>query len=209
MEAVEQTPTEPIPNFTSPGYTAKKEKPLSFRYRTFCRIYAQNGYNGTKAYLEVYPLVTEKTARSRAAELLALPSIRTEIERLSQVRTKTYGKKWVIERAIDLAETSKSEKIRLDALNFYAKLEGMLIERQVSMTLNLNKAKQLAPNMSLDEITEHVLSKVKMLSVNNAQDALGQAEDTQAQDEAKVLTTGNVEIMDTNAEQNTGTHERA
>lgn len=50
-------------------------------YIKFVEEYLANGRNGTRAYLKVYPHVTEDTARSSAPPLLAKPSVKSYLEK--------------------------------------------------------------------------------------------------------------------------------
>lgn len=132
--------------------------------RAFAYHYVHNGYNATQAYLEVKPNVTQKSANVSAARLLAMDSVQAEVSRIRNQKSKSHGKQWVRDIIVNLAETSKSEKIRLDAANSYAKLEGYIVNQSVNITLNTKNLKRISPDITMDELIEEISNRTRLLS---------------------------------------------
>lgn len=59
----------------------KDKKGLTVKQKKFVKAYVKNDGNGTKAILETYNTTSEDVARSMAAENLAKPTIRDEIDK--------------------------------------------------------------------------------------------------------------------------------
>lgn len=60
----------------------KKKKSRELLEEAFPVAYVQNGLNGTKAYKQLKPQVTNGTARAEAPAILALPSVQERIRAL-------------------------------------------------------------------------------------------------------------------------------
>lgn len=73
---------------------AKAAKPLGKKAMAkaieFVEEYLRNGRNGTRAYLKVYPQVTEDTARSKAAVLIAKDSVSAYLQKRDEELRAKY-----------------------------------------------------------------------------------------------------------------------
>ena len=74
----ESAPVTPSPHLLSPAY------------QRFCQEYLHD-LNGAKAYMRAYPNANYETAKARAWELLQLPTIRNEVQRLLDERATVTG----------------------------------------------------------------------------------------------------------------------
>lgn len=57
-----------------------KDKPLTVKQKKFVKAYVKNDGNGTKAALETYNTVDERTASAISSENLSKPNIRNAVE---------------------------------------------------------------------------------------------------------------------------------
>lgn len=64
---------------------------LTEKNKQFCREYIANRYNGTKAYLAVYPTVSYETASNNASRLLKKDECIEYIKTLQQEAVREYG----------------------------------------------------------------------------------------------------------------------
>jgi len=74
---------------------------LTQKHQNFCILYVAY-WNGRKAYSEVYPGVTDNTARVLASKLLMTPAMKEAVAEVA--RTKVMGKDEVLARINALAE---------------------------------------------------------------------------------------------------------
>lgn len=64
---------------------------LNLRHRAFIDEYFRNGFNGTRAYMEVYPGSSYSAAQTSAHALLRKPNIREEVERIHEQQLMSKG----------------------------------------------------------------------------------------------------------------------
>ena len=58
------------------------EKKLTYKQAAFCREYVSNGGNATQAYIAAYDTTNTDTANTEGWQLLLLPQVKAEIDRL-------------------------------------------------------------------------------------------------------------------------------
>ena len=61
------------------------------QHKRFCEAYIANRYNGTRAYMEVYPDASRETALANSSKLLHRDDILDYIKELQQAAVKEYG----------------------------------------------------------------------------------------------------------------------
>jgi len=79
---------------------------LTLKHQQFCNLYVTY-WNGRKAYHEVYPAVTDNTARVQASKLLMTPAMKEAVTEVA--RTKVMGKDEVLARINAIAEINVEE----------------------------------------------------------------------------------------------------
>ncbi len=109
--------------------TLSKYTNVDKRYEAFVREYINNGFNGTKAYMEVYK-VKETSARSSSSQLLANINIKKELSKqLSEIGLDEYiSREMVINNIETLLTTTPNDNVRARLIELQAKISGLLKE---------------------------------------------------------------------------------
>lgn len=109
---------------------------LRLAWVKFIDEYMANGGNATQAYLKAYPESSEKAARAHAPRLVAIGSIREEIN--NRFETQRVTDDFIIAGLADIAvsfRTAKTIMAAVKALEVLARIKGMLTDtKKVAFT---------------------------------------------------------------------------
>lgn len=120
------TPTKKRLNKAQPA-PAVGEDFLRVQWLRFIDEYVSNGGNGTKAYLKVYPEVTnENVAGTAAARLLRNVRIRAEIN--NKLEAQRVTESFIIASLMEVAQSHKNPFASVKALEILARIKGMLTD---------------------------------------------------------------------------------
>ena len=115
--------------------TLSKYTNVDKRYEAFVHEYINNGFNATKAYMEVYK-VKETSARSSSSQLLANINIKKELSKqLGKLGLEEYiSREMVINDIQQLIDTTPNPNVKARMVELKAKIAGML---QSDTTINV------------------------------------------------------------------------
>jgi hypothetical protein len=99
--------------------------------------YFKNGYNATKAYMSTHPGSSYNAARSSAADFLARPNIRMEVER--RLAEKHMSAEEAMERISDIARGDISQLMDVSSVGFNL---DMAKAKEAGLTKLIKKVKQ-------------------------------------------------------------------
>lgn len=106
---------------------------MTTKQKLFCEEYLSNGFNGTKAYLEVFDTESEKVAGINASKLLKKVEIREYIQELIKEHVSSeLTCDRILYELMDLAfnhDGSVPHNVRLSALQHLSKLLGMEVTK--------------------------------------------------------------------------------
>lgn len=110
------------------------------KQRLFVKEYIKNNGNGTQAVLKSYNTTDPKTASVMAPELLANPSVREQLDKaLAKEKAKLDS---VVDNITSIAVETPAKGYSgadvLEANKTLLKLHGVLTDRKVTTTYNLN-----------------------------------------------------------------------
>ena len=97
---------------------------LTLKQRTFAREYIENGGNGTRAALIAYPRATYDSARAIAAENLAKPNVRAELDK--HLRAADIDERVIAQTLGDVMD-SGNRPAQLQAVRLWLKVMGIPI----------------------------------------------------------------------------------
>ena len=128
---------------------------LDIRHEAFCQEYMKNGFNGTRAYMSVYPDTGEAAARSSASDLLTKPNITERIAELRAEMTDKYGisiqevvnsikeTRALAKAQSDFKNSLKSDDMLLKITGGYAVEKKEIITPQLPTQINFQLLEQL------------------------------------------------------------------
>ena len=102
---------------------------INDRHKAFIDEYVKNGFNGTQAYLSVYPNSSEEAAAVSASELLRNPKVKEYLKKVQQtIREKDLiSKGEILEKLIHiLNDSSANPKLYNHAIKSSEVLSKML-----------------------------------------------------------------------------------
>ena len=118
----------------------RKGESLTTKQKLFVREYVKQNGNGQKAALRVYDAKNGNVARNIASENLAKPNVKEELDRVLQKGELQLNK--ITDRLSDIIISEPAKGFSgadvLEAVKTGLKLHGVLTERKVTTTYNLN-----------------------------------------------------------------------
>jgi phage terminase small subunit len=81
------------------------------KQKQFCDIYLTNGFNGTDAYLKVYPSANPESARRQASKLLTKIDVKAYLKEKQQELSKKskIDREYILNEYAQLLESCKAE----------------------------------------------------------------------------------------------------
>ncbi len=110
---------------------------LSIRDLDTLDEYFRNGYNATKAYMSTHPGSSYNAARSSAADFLARPNIKAEVER--RLAEKHMSAEEAMERLSDIARGDVSQLMDVSGMGFSLNMQKA---QEKGLTKLIKKVKQ-------------------------------------------------------------------
>ena len=144
----------------------RKGESLTTKQKLFVREYVKQNGNGQKAALRVYDAKNGNVARNIASENLAKPNVKEELDRVLQKGELQLNK--ITDRLSDIIISEPAKGFSgadvLEAVKTGLKLHGVLTERKVTTTYNLNADLNKLSKYELIELhkkktqeTQHIL----------------------------------------------------
>src|SRR5215211_2212070 len=94
----------------------QKKPSLSLAHKSFIDRYMINGFNATRAYMDVFPKTKYEAARSSASALLTIPNIKAEIA--ERFKARAMPPEEILGRLADMARGTHYPFIEIDKEGF-------------------------------------------------------------------------------------------